>query len=119
MLLRGRQGTELELELVDYQFPTERVDPWDSNSLLVRVRILTPDGSWDVVDPSLTTWEADHLVRWLATLASQPEVVGGRLNEPNVSKAKALQDAQLEMIKGHRFRHPGYWSPFLVIGNWL
>jgi CHAT domain-containing protein len=36
-----------------------------------------------------------------------------------VSKAKALQQAQLELIKDRRFRHPGYWSPFLLIGNWL
>lgn len=85
MLLRGRNGTELELHLVAYQFPDERVDPWDSNSLFVSVRVLTPQGSWDVVDPCLTTWEAGHLVRWLATLAVQPDVVGGRLAEPNVT----------------------------------
>jgi CHAT domain-containing protein len=36
-----------------------------------------------------------------------------------LSKAKAMQQAQLEMIGDRRFRHPGYWSPFLVIGNWL
>ena len=36
-----------------------------------------------------------------------------------MSKAQAMRQAQLEMIEDRRFRHPGYWSPFLVIGNWL
>jgi len=30
-----------------------------------------------------------------------------------------MQQAQLDMLADRRFRHPGYWSPFLVIGNWL
>jgi CHAT domain-containing protein len=36
-----------------------------------------------------------------------------------MTKAKAMQQAQLDMIGDPLFRHPGYWSPFLVIGNWL
>jgi hypothetical protein len=85
MLLRGRHGTELELHVVGYEHPSEQVDPWDSNSLLVDVRLRTPSGSWHVVDPCLTTWEAQHMVRWLLTLAARPDILGGRLNEPNLT----------------------------------
>lgn len=35
------------------------------------------------------------------------------------SKAKALQHAQRAVLEDARFRHPGYWAPFLLIGNWL
>lgn len=35
------------------------------------------------------------------------------------SKAKALQAAQRGVIADARFRHPGYWAPFLLVGNWL
>lgn len=42
-----------------------------------------------------------------------------QVSDPSVSKAKALQAAQLQMLSERRFRHPGYWSPFLLIGNWL
>lgn len=42
-----------------------------------------------------------------------------QLREPGTSKAHALQNAQLRMLADKRFRHPGYWSPFLLIGNWL
>lgn len=41
------------------------------------------------------------------------------LKDPNVSKAQALQMAQTGMIEGKRFRHPGYWAAFVLIGNWL
>lgn len=34
-------------------------------------------------------------------------------------KAQALRLAQLKLMKDWRFRHPGYWAPFLLIGNWL
>lgn len=37
----------------------------------------------------------------------------------SVSKAKALQSAQLKMLADRRYHHPCYWAPYLVIGNWL
>jgi CHAT domain-containing protein len=30
-----------------------------------------------------------------------------------------LQHAQRGMLDDIRYRHPGYWSPYLMIGNWL
>jgi CHAT domain-containing protein/tetratricopeptide (TPR) repeat protein len=35
---------------------------------------------------------------------------------PAVSKAEALRRAQLHLLRG-RYRHPFYWSPFVLIGN--
>jgi CHAT domain-containing protein len=42
-----------------------------------------------------------------------------QLQNPAVSKAKALQQAQLKLLEDPRYRHPNYWSAFLLIGNWL
>jgi len=42
-----------------------------------------------------------------------------QINNPSVSRATALQQAQLSLAKDPRFDHPGYWSPFLLINNWL
>jgi len=42
-----------------------------------------------------------------------------QLQLPSMSKAKALQQAQLAVLEDVRYRHPAYWSPFLLIGNWL
>ena len=35
------------------------------------------------------------------------------------SRAGALQRAQRALIEDPTFRHPAYWSPFLLISNWL
>ena len=41
------------------------------------------------------------------------------LKNPAVSRAVALQRAQLKLIDNPRYEHPGYWSAFLMINNWL
>jgi len=85
VLLRGQEGNELELGLVGYQFPKEERDPWDSNWLLVSVRVLAAEGSWDVVDPCLTTWEAKRLVSYLIHAAAHdPAAVPLTFTEPNL-----------------------------------
>jgi CHAT domain-containing protein len=43
----------------------------------------------------------------------------GQLKDPHISNAEALRKAQLKLLHNRNFRHPGYWSPFLLIGNWL
>ncbi|MBD2527808.1 CHAT domain-containing protein [Nostoc sp. FACHB-133] len=39
-----------------------------------------------------------------------------------MSKAKALQTVQIAWLQAHKQQiesHPGYWAPFILIGNWL
>ena len=42
-----------------------------------------------------------------------------QLRDPGVSKAVALQRAQLSLLEDRRYRHPAYWAPYLLINNWL
>lgn len=42
-----------------------------------------------------------------------------QLQKPEISKAKALQKAQMKILQDLRYYHPCYWSPFLLINNWL
>lgn len=42
-----------------------------------------------------------------------------QIKEVSTSRAAALQRAQLRLMSDPRYRHPGYWSPFLMINNWL
>ena len=30
-----------------------------------------------------------------------------------------FQQAQLKLLHDRRYQHPSYWSPFLLINNWL
>jgi CHAT domain-containing protein len=59
-----------------------------------------------------TMWLVDDIAA--AQLASD---FYRNLGERSVSKAKALQKAQIVLLEGGD--HPFIWAPFLLIGNWL
>lgn len=42
-----------------------------------------------------------------------------QLLKPDITKATALQQAQIKMIDDIQYNHPAVWSPFVLIGNWM
>lgn len=42
-----------------------------------------------------------------------------QLRNPSLSKAVALQRAQMKLLSDRVYEHPAYWSPFLLLNNWL
>jgi CHAT domain-containing protein/Tfp pilus assembly protein PilF len=42
-----------------------------------------------------------------------------QLQRPGVSKARALQQAQLSLLRQPQYAEPFFWAPFLLINNWL
>lgn len=36
----------------------------------------------------------------------------------SLDKAQSMREAQIAMIKNKKFKHPFFWSPFILIGNW-
>lgn len=41
------------------------------------------------------------------------------LEGPGTSRAEAVRDAQLRLLRDPAYQHPYYWSPFLLINSWL
>lgn len=41
------------------------------------------------------------------------------LTQTQVSKAEALRQAQLLLLKNPKYEHPYFWAPFVLVGNWL
>jgi CHAT domain-containing protein len=41
------------------------------------------------------------------------------LSQPDVSKAEALRQAQLQLLSDPQYAHPFFWSAFILVGNWL
>jgi CHAT domain-containing protein len=39
--------------------------------------------------------------------------------QPDTSKAQALQQAQLTVMKDKQHEHPYFWASFILVGNWL
>lgn len=42
-----------------------------------------------------------------------------QLQNPSLSKAEALQRAQMTLLADPAYAHPSYWAPFLLLNNWL
>jgi CHAT domain-containing protein len=61
-----------------------------------------------------TLWSVDDAAA--ADLVSEFYV---QLGNPELSRAEALQRAQIATMKKFRYRHAAYWSPFLLISSWL
>ena len=54
-----------------------------------------------------------------STSALISEVYSQLRQSSSITKAHALQAAQIKLLNDRRYRHPCYWSPYLIIGNWL
>ena len=64
---------------------------------------------WSVVDDSTAHLMGDFYHRWTS--------------DRGIQKVEALRQAQLAMLHGYNgeptaFRQPGYWAPFVLIGNY-
>jgi CHAT domain-containing protein len=42
-----------------------------------------------------------------------------KLGNPELSRAEALREAQLELLRTREWGHPALWAPFVLISSWL
>ena len=42
-----------------------------------------------------------------------------QLSDKHLPKAEAVRQAQLSLLKNPWHRHPFYWAPYVLLGNWL
>jgi CHAT domain-containing protein len=61
-----------------------------------------------------TLWEVNDEVSARLVIDFYRELRG-----PSISRVGALRRAQLKLLEDPRYDHPGFWSPFLLINNWL
>ncbi|CAN1212730.1 CHAT domain-containing protein [Tumidithrix helvetica PCC 7403] len=61
-----------------------------------------------------TLWSVED-----SATATFMEVFYQELSKPGTTKADALRTAQMSLLKQPAFTHPFYWSPFVLVGNWL
>lgn len=40
------------------------------------------------------------------------------LKQPGMTRAEALRQAQLLLLRSPDYQHPYYWAPFVLVGNW-
>lgn len=59
---------------------------------------------------------------WVVDDQATADIMGEfykQLSKPNITKAQALKDAQLSLLKNPLYKHPYYWAPYVLVGNWL
>ena len=42
-----------------------------------------------------------------------------QLSDKHLPKAEAVRQAQLFLLQDDKYKHPFYWSPYVLLGNWL
>lgn len=87
MTFSGVDNQTVELKITSYQYPDINDGDWDGNWLNIYLNVKSKVGHWQIVDPSLTTWEVQSLIDWFDTLAknSRPEYAEMGFTEPNLS----------------------------------
>ena len=87
MFFIDNNGEELELKVLGYQFPSNLDGDWDSNWLRIYIHVKSRSGSWQTVDPSLTTWELKKALMWFKGILERDDEIETELTftEPNLS----------------------------------
>jgi len=83
----GKDGQEVEFKILGYQFPNIVDDEWDANWLRIYLNVKSDFGHWQTVDPSLTTWQVEQLIKFFGDLSQDKEVGDPEMTftEPNLS----------------------------------
>lgn len=85
MITISANGTELTLDVTNYQFPDAPPDEWDATWLLVRGSASCERGQWSFHDPCMTASELTTLASWLIHVATQHESSEMSFLEPCLS----------------------------------
>ena len=59
---------------------------------------------------------------WKVSDVATAELMGWfyrQLSDSTATKAEALRQAQLSLLRNPKYQHPFYWAPYVLIGNWL
>ena len=118
MILRQREGPEIELQVLGYEFSQGATDWHDLNWLKILVRVNTVGASWTGgPDPCLLTTEARELVAWLRTAAVEHPVPPLAFIEPGLSFAVAREPGEGRIPVAVTLRHAFVRNQPLVSGQ--
>jgi CHAT domain-containing protein len=59
---------------------------------------------------------------WTVSDDAAPQLMSSFYHEllkNRLGKAKALQQAEIQLLKQEKFSNPSFWSPFILVGDWL
>ena len=64
-------------------------------------------------------WQPSGSVEDSSTVELMARFYNQLASVDSVTKAKALREAQIALMRSDKYSHPYYWSSFVLVGNWL
>lgn len=86
MIFKGVDNQFVEFKVLNYQFPEITDCEYDSNWLLIYLKVNSHCGDWESVDASLLVSELMDLTEWFENLVNNKEMISNSLSfiEPNL-----------------------------------
>jgi hypothetical protein len=81
MIFKGINNQSIQLNIINYEFPDyidELYVQFDSNWLIVNIKVLSNFGIWEATDPALLTSDFQQMINWFDNLSKN--------NEPNTTE---------------------------------
>jgi hypothetical protein len=86
MIFKGINDQTVEFRITNYQFPEITDCEYDSNWLLIYLKVKSDCGNWETVDPSLLVRDITDIIEWFEKLSNDIETDTDSLvfMEPNL-----------------------------------
>jgi len=86
MIFIGINNQIVELRITNYEFPEITDCEFDSNWLLIYLKVKSDFGNWQTINPSLLNSDVQHIINWFEKIANSEKVASNYLDflEPNL-----------------------------------
>jgi len=101
MIFKGINNQTVEFRIKNYQFPEISDCEYDSNWLLVYLKVKSDCGNWETVDPSLLARDLKDIIEWFEQLSNDIETNSDILTfmEPNLEFRLTKKNADKKQIR--------------------
>ncbi|PTX62964.1 hypothetical protein C8N46_102365 [Kordia periserrulae] len=101
MIFKGINDQTVEFRITNYQFPEITDCKYDSNWLLVYLKVKSDCGNWETVAPSLLTRDLKEIIEWFEKLSNDIETDSDSLVfiEPNLEFELIKNQSDLKTVR--------------------
>ena len=101
MIFKGINNQTVEFRITNYQFPKITNCEYDSNWLLVYLKVKSDCGNWQTIDPSLLVRDLKDIIEWFEKLSNDIETDSDSLvfMEPNLEFELIKNQSDLKTVR--------------------
>jgi hypothetical protein len=101
MIFKGVNDQTVEFRVTNYQFPEITDCEYDSNWLLIYLKVKSDCGNWQTIDPSLLVRDLRAIIKWFEKLSNDLETDSDFLTflEPNLEFELIKNQSDLKTVR--------------------